>query len=205
MCICTGWCVRVLGGVYVYWVVYASCFITFFHACNNPLPPIHTSTHHSFTPPPTLIHTTTPLIPPPHPPTTHTHTHSLTPPLHSHSLLFEQQSVDNTGSPLVAKITDFGMARVRAAANNTTNIDTRKGTVAWQPPGVFLVCDWCGCHGCVHTTSTHPPPLSFHTTTTPSHFTQRHSSQRCAPSNQMYTVLQWYCMKWQLEKHRFMT
>lgn len=50
-----------------------------------------------------------------------------------HSLLFVQQP----GTQLTAKLTDFGMAKVRAAANNTTNIDTRKGTVAWQPPGAL--------------------------------------------------------------------
>lgn len=52
-----------------------------------------------------------------------------------HSLLFVQQP----GEQLTAKLTDFGMAKVRAAANNTTNIDTRKGTVAWQPPGVYFI------------------------------------------------------------------
>lgn len=51
-----------------------------------------------------------------------------------HSLLFMQQP----GEQLTAKLTDFGMAKVRAAANNTTNIDTRKGTVAWQPPGMTM-------------------------------------------------------------------
>ena len=50
-------------------------------------------------------------------------------------MLFVQQP----GEQLTAKLTDFGMAKVRAAANNTTNIDTRKGTVAWQPPGTLGV------------------------------------------------------------------